>query len=278
MSWVWYADVGNCTVHWGAWAEQQWQASDRLAVDPLGSQQANDLLLTALQEAGLKIADCEKAVLCISSPVRRTLAEQFAVNQLETDVAVAGDDFPVEVATDYYDPTQIGTDRLLNALAAIESVGKPCVVVDFGSCLTCDAVTREGVLTAGAIAPGLPIMQQGLISSIPHLGDAVQEALEQPGSASPAGRSTAEGLSLGLIQGLAGMADRLVSIMHQKVGRKASVVATGGDMHLVMPHCEARMIADEMLTLDGLRLAYEALADRANSGDTEEDEGGPPRD
>ncbi|MCK4323259.1 MAG: hypothetical protein KAW89_01915, partial [Armatimonadetes bacterium] len=81
-----------------------------------------------------------------------------------------------------------------------------------------------------------------------------------------------------LIQGLAGMADRLVSIMHQKVGRKASVVATGGDMHLVMPHCEARMIADEMLTLDGLRLAYEALADRANSGDTEEDEGGPSRD
>lgn len=265
MSWVWYADVGNCTVHWGAWAEQEWQASDRLAADLLGSQQGNDLLLTALQEAGLKATDCEKAVLCISSPSRRAIAEQFAVNQLETDVAVASDDFPVGVQTDYYDPTQIGTDRLLNALAAIQKVGKPCVVVDFGSCLTCDAITRQGVLTAGAIAPGLPIMQQGLISSIPHLGNAVQEVLKQPGNSPPAGRSTAEGLSLGLIQGLAGMADRLISIMRRKIGRKASVVATGGDMHLMMPHCEARMIADEMLTLDGLRLAYEAFIDRANS-------------
>ncbi len=258
MSWVWYADVGNCTVHWGGWTEREWQACGRLAADLLGSQQGNELLLTALQEAHLKVADCQKAVLCISSPARRSHAEQFAVNQLETDVAVAGDDFPVEVATDYYDPTQIGTDRLLNALAATHKVGKPCVVVDFGSCLTCDAVTREGVLTAGAIAPALPIMQQGLISSIPHLGDAVQEALEQPGSASPAGRSTAEGLSLGLIQGLAGMADRLITIMQQRLDSVAKIIATGGDAATIARHCQTEMTTDEMLTLDGLRLAHEA--------------------
>ena len=251
--------MGNCTVHWGACAEQQWQASDRLSVELLGSQQGNDLLLTALQEAGLKAADCEKAVLCISSPPRRTLAEQFARSQLETDVAVAGDDFPVEVATDYYDPTQIGTDRLLNALAAIESVGKPCVVVDFGSCLTCDAITRQGVLTAGAIAAGLPVMLSGLRALVPHLYTSIEEAMNMCGvNVLPPGHSTDQGLTLGIVGGLAGSADRLVSIMRQKVGRKASVVATGGDMHLVMPHCEARMIADEKLTLDGLRLAYEA--------------------
>ncbi len=261
MSWVWYADVGNCTVHAVAWAGSQWQAPVRVSVDLLGCAAGDEALLTALHDAGLKAADCEKAVLCLSSPARRSHAEQFAVNQLETDVAVAGDDFPVDVETDYYDAAQIGVDRLLNALAAIESVGKPCVVVDFGSCLTCDAVTQEGVLTAGAIAPGLPIMRQALANTIPHLCEALEEALEQPGSALPAGRSTAEGLSLGIIQGLAGSADRLISIMHRKVGRRASIVATGGDMHLMMPHCEARMIAAEMLTLDGLRLAYEASQD-----------------
>jgi len=262
MSWVWYADVGNCTMHWGAWAEQQWVASNRIAVELLGSQQGNDLLLTALQEAGLKTADCEKAVLCISSPARRSQAEQFALTQLETDVAVAGDDFPVEVATDYYDPTQIGVDRLLNALATIQEVGKACVVVDFGSCLTCDAITREGVLTAGAIAAGLPVMQQGLISSIPHLRDALQEALGQSGSALPAGRSTAEGLSLGLIQGLAGTADRLITIMQDRLGGVAKIIATGGDAAIIAPHCQTQMTRDEMLTFNGLRLAYEASQDR----------------
>jgi len=262
MNWLWYADLGNCTVHAAAWAGGQWRAPVRVSVNLLGSAAGDEVLLTALEGAGLKAADCERVVLCISSPARRSQVEQFAVNQLEANVAVAGVDFPVEVATDYYDRTQIGTDRLLNALAAINSVRKACVVVDFGSCLTCDAITRQGVLTAGAIAAGLPVMQEGLMSSIPHLQDAVQEAVERQGTAVPVGRSTTEGLSLGLIQGLAGSADRLINIMRQNVGHKAPVVATGGDMRLVMPHCEARMIADEMLTINGLRLAYEASQDR----------------
>jgi len=233
-----------------------------VSVDLVGCAAGDEALLTALHKAGLKARDCEKAVLCLSSPARRTLAEQFAVNQLETDVAVAGDDFPVDVETDYHDPTQIGTDRLLNALAAIESVGKPCVVVDFGSCLTCDAITREGVLTAGAIAAGLPVMLSGLRALVPHLHTEIEEAMKMWGvNALPPGHNTAQGLALGIVDGLAGIADRLISIMRRKVGRKASVVATGGDMHLVMPHCEAQMIADEMLTLDGLRLAFEASQD-----------------
>jgi len=258
MSWVWYADVGNCTMHAAAWAGSQWQAPVRVSVDLLGSTAGDEALLTAWHEAGLKIADCEKAVLCISSPARRGLVEQFAVNRLETDVAVAGEDFPVEVTTDYYDPAQIGVDRLLNALAAIQNVGKPYVVVDFGSCVTCDAITQQGVLTAGAIAPGLPTMQEGLISSIPHLRDAVHDALEQPGSAVPAGRSTAEGLSLGIIQGLAGTADRLIRIMQDRLSVNAPVIATGGDAATIAPHCQTEMTTDEMLTLNGLRLAYEA--------------------
>ncbi len=266
MSWVWYADVGNCTLHAAAWTGSEWQAPVRVSVNLVGCAEGDDLLLTALQEAGLNTADCEKAVLYVSSPPRRSQAEQFAVNQLETDVAVAGDDFPVEVETDYHDPTQIGTDRLLNALAAIHKIGKPCVVVDFGSCLTCDAITRQGVLTAGAIAAGRPVMLSGLRALVPHLYTSIEDAMNMCGvNVLPPGHSTDQGLTLGIVGGLAGSADRLISIMRRKVGRRASIVATGGDMHLIMPHCEARMIADDMLTLDGLRLAYEAFADRANS-------------
>ncbi len=258
MSWVWYADVGNCTVHWGAWADEQWLASGRIAADLLGSQQANDLLLTTLEEAGLKATDCQKAVLCISSPPQRDAAKQFAANQLAASAAVAGDDFPVEVNTDYHDPAQIGTDRLLNALAATQKVGGPCVVADFGSCLTCEAITADGMLTAGAIAPGLSIMSKALTDAIPHLQYAVQEALEQPNSAPPTGRSTTEGLALGLIQGLAGMADRLINIMQQRLDSVAEIIATGGDAATIVPHCQTKMTIDEMLTLNGLRLAYEA--------------------
>ncbi len=258
MSWSWYADVGNCTVHWAAWAQGQWQGSGRLAVDLLERRDWQEMLLAALEDFGLAAADCEQAVLCVSSPRQQANIEQFARQRLRSSSLVARADFPVQVATDYYDPAQIGADRLLNALAAMAKVGKPCVVIDFGSCLTCDAVTAEGVLTAGAIAPGLPVVEAGLCSVVPHLSEQLNEAVQLVRTGSvPTGRATAEGLALGILAGIAGAADRLIEIMRHRIGAPAPVVATGGDAELFAAHCAVTMVTDEMLTLDGLRLAYE---------------------
>ena len=258
MSWTWYADVGNCTVHWAARAQGRWHAAGRLAVDLLERPDWQETLLAALEDFGLEAADCEQAVLCVSSPRQQANIDQFARQRLRSSSLVAQCDFPVKVATDYYDPAQIGADRLLNALAAMAKVGKPCVVIDFGSCLTCDAVTTEGVLTAGAIAPGLPVVQAGLRSAVPHLSEQLNEAVQLVRSGSVAtGRGTAEGLALGILAGIAGTADRLIEIMCQRLGGPAPVVATGGDAELFAPHCAAAMVTDEMLTLEGLRLAYE---------------------
>ena len=258
MSWTWYADVGNCTVHAAAWAAGEWRAAGRLPVDLLEAQEGQEALLGPLHETGLTPADCSAAVFCVSSPGRRKQVEKFISRCLGSRSVCAGDDFPAEVPTDYYDPAQLGVDRRLNALAAMQKVGKPCVVVDFGSCLTCDALTAEGVLTAGGIAPGLPALLLGLEGLVPHLRPATEEAMQMSGvNLLPPGRSTAQGLALGILGGLAATADRLVKIMYQTLGRKTPVIATGGDAHLLLPHCEVKMAVDEMLTLDGLRLAYE---------------------
>ncbi len=258
MSWTWYADVGNCTVHSGAWREGRWAAVGRIPAGRLERGDWEITLLSRLEEAGLDSDDCNQAVLCLSSPNARSAVEKFAARWLGTGSVVAGEDFAVEVSTDYYDPAQIGVDRLLNALAAIERVGKPCVVVDFGSCVTCDAITAKGVLTAGAIAPGLPVIRTGLLKAVPHLATGLEEAMQLLGrECTPAGRSTAEGLTLGILASIAGSVDRLVEIMRQTVGRTAPVVATGGDAELVVAHCEVAITVDEMLTLDGLRSAYE---------------------
>ncbi len=259
MSWTWYVDVGNCTIHSAAWAEGRWAAVGRIPADRLERGDWETTLLSRLQEAGLDTGDCDRAVMCVSSPNTRSTVADFVARRLRVESVVAGEDFAVEVSTDYYDPAQIGVDRLLNALAAIERVGKPCVVADFGSCVTCDGVTAQGVLTAGAIAPGLPVIRAGLLKAAPHLATGLEEAMQLLGSeCTPAGRSTAEGLTLGILASIAGSVDRLVEIMRQTVGRTAPVVATGGDAELVVAHCEVVITVDEMLTLDGLRSAYEA--------------------
>ena len=79
-------------------------------------------------------------------------------------------------------------------------------------------------------------------------------------NALPSGRSTVQGLALGIAAGQAATADRLIKIMRRQVGTKARVVATGGDVYLAAPHCETRMVTHEMLTLEGLRRAYEQPA------------------
>ena len=259
MSWTWYADVGNCTMHSAAWAEGRWHAQSRIPVDLLEDGAWQAALLSAGEDAGLSSSDCEQAVVCVSSPNARSTVADFVARRLRVESVVAGEDFAVDVATDYHDPTQIGTDRLLNALAAIQKVGKPCVVVDFGSCVTCDAITAKGVLTAGAIAPGLPVVRAGLAHAVPHLARGQQDAMQLLGDGSlPAGRSTAEGLALGIVAATAGSADRLIELMRRRLDAQAPAVATGGDAELFAPHCQVQMTIDRMLTLDGLRLAYES--------------------
>ena len=259
MSWTWYADVGNCTIHSAAWAEDRWHAESRIPVDLLEDGAWETTLLSIGQEAGLDSGDCAQAVLSVSSPNARSAVEDFAARLLGTESVLAGEDFAVQLPTDYYDPAQVGVDRLLNALAAVARVGKPCVVVDFGSCVTCDAVTAQGVLTAGAIAPGLPVMRAGLARSVPHLARGQQDAMQLLGDGLlPAGRSTAEGLVLGIVAATAGSADRLIELMRRRLDAQAPVVATGGDAELFAPHCQVQMTIDRMLTLEGLRRAYES--------------------
>ena len=266
MSWIWYADVGNCTVHWAAQAEGLWQAADRLPVELLESGAGEETVLALLAEAGLEPVDCVQAVLCVSAAARRASLYDFVAGCVMSDVVVAGEDFPVGVESDYYNPRQVGTDRLLNGLAAMHKIGRPVVVVDFGSCLTCDAISAQGALTAGAIAPGLPVIRAGLRSAVPHLQTSLDEATQLLGHGElPTGRSTTEGLVLGIVQALAATADRLVKTMRQTLGAEAPAVATGGDAAMIIPHCEVAMDVDEMLTLDGLSRAYESSRSRAGT-------------
>ena len=287
MSWTWYADVGNCTLHAAAWTAEGWSAAGRLAVDLVGTPAGNEQMLGWLHAAGLEPTDCAAAVLCISSPARREQMLSYVGQHLGCPVAIAREDFPVLVATNYYEPEQIGVDRLLNALAAREKVGAPCVVVDFGSCLTCDAVDAQGVLVGGAIAPGLPVVRAGLAQVVPHIAASlhlevgaglkdVGAGLALPngpaGAASsapttaaqrgslPLGRSTEEGLTLGLVASLAGSADWLIAQMRRALNAQAPVIATGGDAVVIALSCHTEMVVDEMLTLDGLRRAYEQAA------------------
>jgi type III pantothenate kinase len=159
----------------------------------------------------------------------------------------------IPVLTD--NPKEVGSDRIVNALAAVTRYGGPCIVVDFGTATTFDAVSARGEYLGGAIAPGIEI-------SVDALGarGAQLRKVELARPRSVIGKSTVEALQSGIVYGFAGQVDGVVRMMAAELApdpQTVTVVATGGLAPLVLEESQAITTYAPWLTLEGLRLVYE---------------------
>jgi type III pantothenate kinase len=171
---------------------------------------------------------------------------------LHLDPMVVDSDTDTGIPIMYEDPRQVGADRLVNAAAAIEKYGAPCIVVDFGTATTWDAIDRDGAYLGGTIAPGVEISADALFR---HAARLSRVELVPPVSA--IGRNTVESMQSGIIHGTAGQVDRLVELFKQELGAEAKVIATGGLSEVVVGMCRSVDVTDPLLTLDGLKILYE---------------------
>jgi type III pantothenate kinase len=149
-------------------------------------------------------------------------------------------------------PTELGADRLVNAIAAFERYGGPCVVVDFGTATTFDVISAKGEYLGGAIAPGLGISADALFSHAARLG---RIDIKRP--AKVIGTNTVTHLQSGLYYGYIGLVDGILERIVAELGTPARVIATGGLARQISE--DSRYIAeiDDMLTLDGLLILFE---------------------
>jgi len=159
----------------------------------------------------------------------------------------------VPVLTD--NPKEVGTDRVVNAAAAVELYGGPCVVVDFGTATTFDAISARGELLGCAIAPGIEI-------SVDALGarGAQLHKVEIARPRAVIGKNTVESLQSGILYGFAGQVDGLVERMSAELSEdpdEVTVVATGGLATMVLDEATGIDVHEPWLTLIGLRLVYE---------------------
>ncbi|MBI4728263.1 MAG: type III pantothenate kinase [Acidobacteria bacterium] len=152
-------------------------------------------------------------------------------------------------------PKEVGADRVVNAIAAFELLGGPCIVVDFGTATTFDAVSARGEYLGGAIAPGVEISTQALVSAGAQL-----RRIEFVPPRTVIGKSTVDAIRAGVIFGFAGQVDALVERMRAELGGAAPAVATGGLAPVILPHCRAIDRHEPWLTLTGLHIVYERNA------------------
>jgi type III pantothenate kinase len=159
----------------------------------------------------------------------------------------------IPVLTD--NPREVGTDRIVNALAALSRYGGPAVVVDFGgTATTFDVVNSQGQYVGGAISPGIEISLEALGRRGAQLR---MVELRRPRSV--IARNTVEALQSGMVFGVASLVDGIVARMVEELSldpASVSVVATGYLAPLVHDECRCFTAHDPWLTLRGLELVY----------------------
>ncbi|HLI15197.1 MAG TPA: type III pantothenate kinase [Acidimicrobiales bacterium] len=192
-----------------------------------------------------------EGIVCASSVPAVTAALREMVRRwLDVPLVVVEPGIKTGMAILYDNPREVGADRIVNAVGAVDLFGGPAVVVDLGTATTFDAISADGEYLGGAIAPGLEISMDALFA---HAAALPRVALSAPEHV--IGRSTVQSMQVGAVYGHAALVDGLCARLLAELGA-ATVVATGGLADLIAPHCRAVRHVEPWLTLHGLRLLF----------------------
>ena len=246
-------DVGNTNTVLGLYDEAQMRGSWRIKTDARSTADELHITMSALlheQPAVTGISLCS-TVPAVLREMRVMLAKHWA--HVPCLIVEPGVRTGVPILTD--NPKEVGSDRIINTLAAFAQFGGPCIVVDFGTSTNIDVVSVKGEFLGGALAPGVEISLDALAARAAQLR---KIELTRPRAA--IGKNTVEALQSGALYGFAGQVDGLVTrIIAELGGSVTAVVATGGLATLIVPESSTITHHEPDLTLNGLRLLFERV-------------------
>jgi type III pantothenate kinase len=246
-------DVGNTQTHLGTFRDGQLVQHWRYAtVREWTADELGVTLRSLLALRGLAFDDLDASIVSSTVPQLRPEWTEMARRYLGHDMPVVGPGLRTGMPIRYDNPREIGPDRLVNAVAGYAKTGGPCVIVDFGTAVTHDAVSAEGEYLGGIIFPGVEISLEALserAAALPKID------LTEPRSL--IGKSTVDAIRSGMVFGFAAMVDGIVGRLREQLGRDTRAIATGGLAPLIVPFCDSIDDVDDLLTLTGLRLIWE---------------------
>ena len=245
-------DVGNTQTVLGLLEGERISEHWRVSTD--ASLTADELRVKAgglLALSDVRLSGVERIVLASVVPALTTAWEDLAMAATGRRAMVVGPGLKTGLPIRYDNPSEVGADRIVNAVAAVAFFGAPVIVVDFGTATTIDVIDTDGAYIGGVIAPGVETSADALFSRAARLAEV---DLEPP--ARVIGSNTRAAVQSGLLFGEAAMVDGLVRRVRAELDAEAPVVATGGLAAMMAPLCDTIEHVDTDLTLKGLALVY----------------------
>jgi type III pantothenate kinase len=241
-------DVGNTQTVLGLYAGETLREHWRISTEAERTGDELGVLLNGLLDA--ETVDG----ICLSSTVPALIREyeHLASEWAAAPLLVVGPGVKTGIPIRYDDPHEVGPDRIVNAVAAKERYGAPCIVVDFGTSTNFDIVSPDGDYVGGVLAPGIEVSMDALFARAARLF-----RVDFSAPATVIGKTTAAALQSGLVYGFTGQVDEIVTRIRGELGVDAPAVATGGLAGLIAPHSRTIGRVDPWLTLEGLRLVWD---------------------
>jgi len=245
-------DVGNTQTVIGLYDDDELLYHWRIATNAERTSDEHAVLVSEfLQMRGVELP-MQKLGVAICSGVPRVTAalREMAESWFGVNPVVLEPGTRTGIPILYDNPKEVGADRIANAVGAYDLYGGPCIVVDFGTATTVDAVSAKGEYLGGAISPGIEISLDALFGRA-----ALLRRVELVEPQHVIGKNTVESIQSGVVYGFAAQVDGLCARFEKELGESA-ILSTGGLGGLITPLSTKIQSYEPWLTLHGLRLIW----------------------
>lgn len=245
-------DIGNTNITIGAFDGEKLSFTARLATD---IRRTSDQYAIEIRDIvhlnDIEWQNIKEVVICsvvptVGNAISKAVEKLFSVKPI-----ILGPGVKTGLNIKIDNPTQLGADLVAGAVGAVAKYPMPCIIIDLGTASTISVLDKNGDFLGGSIAAGIKLTLEALTTKTAQLPLVSIEAPKKV-----IGTNTADSMKSGIVVGAAAMLDGLVERMEEELGQSATVVATGGLAGEVVPLCKKRIVIDDNLLLDGLKIIY----------------------
>lgn len=245
-------DIGNTNLVIGCIENDEILFKARIATDRTRTSDQYGVEIKNMMEAyGVQVADIDDCIISSVVPPVFNSVKTGVIKVIGKQPLVVGPGLKTGLNIHVDVPSQVGSDRIVVAVAALAEYKPPMILMDLGTATTMDVIEPENVYMGGVILPGVKVALEALTSRAAQL-PAI--SLDKPRRV--IGKNTVDCMRSGMMYGTAASIDGLVERIEEEIGHKATLIATGGMAQFVTPLCKREIILEKDLLLKGLNIIY----------------------